>query len=149
MRIVVQRVLRAAVEVDGSTVSSIGRGLVVLVGFAKGDTVEELSWMAKKLPSLRIFEDSEGKMNLSAEEAGGEILVVSQFTIYGDCRKGRRPGFERSAPVEEARKLYEDFVVLLERTTCCPVKAGLFREHMHVELVNDGPVTLVIEKESG
>jgi len=147
VRVVVQRVERASVSVAGREEAAIGRGMVVLVGFGKGDGEGAVKWMAKKVASLRIFSDQEGKMNLPAEAVGGEILVVSQFTLYGDCRKGKRPSFDESADPARAERLYWSFLTELEEATPCPVRSGLFREHMHVSLVNDGPVTLIIERE--
>jgi D-tyrosyl-tRNA(Tyr) deacylase len=148
MRAVIQRVKRASVEIGDETIASIGRGLLLLVGFGDGDDEEILDWMAKKVVSLRVFEDEAGRMNLSIDDVGGEILVVSQFTLYGDCRKGRRPSFDKSAPPEVASRLYEAFLDRLKSRTGLAVRSGVFREHMHVSLVNDGPVTLLIEKEA-
>jgi D-tyrosyl-tRNA(Tyr) deacylase len=147
MRVVIQRVAKASVRVGDEEISSIGRGILVLAAFSKKDSESELQWMAKKIVSLRVFEDDNGKMNRTLQEMGGEILVVSQFTLYGDCRKGRRPGFDKSASPEQAQDLYERFVKILERESPGPVAEGVFREHMHVSLVNDGPVTLIIEKD--
>ncbi|NIM19103.1 MAG: D-tyrosyl-tRNA(Tyr) deacylase [Candidatus Latescibacteria bacterium] len=149
MRAVLQRVSEASVAVGGREISRIGRGFLVLIGFTRSDCDEVLQWMAQKISSLRLFEDEAGKMNCTLEEVGGEILAVSQFTLYGDCRKGRRPSFDKSAPPEQAEMLYEKFIDILKREAPCPVAAGVFREHMHVSLVNDGPVTLMIEKEAG
>ncbi len=148
MRAVIQRVKRASVEIGDETIASIGRGLLLLVGFGDGDDEEILDWIAKKVVSLRVFEDEAGRMNLSVDDVGGEILVVSQFTLYGDCRKGRRPSFDKSAPPEVASRLYEAFLDRLKSRTGLAVRSGVFREHMHVSLVNDGPVTLLIEKEA-
>ncbi|MGD0483189.1 MAG: D-aminoacyl-tRNA deacylase [Gemmatimonadales bacterium] len=145
MRAVVQRVSRAAVRVDGETVGAIGRGLVVLAGFAPGDDELVLAWMADKLAGLRVFGDAEGKMNLGIQEAGGAMLVVSQFTLYGDASKGRRPSFIGAAPPEQAEALYDRFVTLL-RERGVQVETGRFRAMMDVELVNDGPVTLLLER---
>jgi D-tyrosyl-tRNA(Tyr) deacylase len=145
VRAVVQRVSRAAVRVDGETVGTIGRGFVVLAGFAPGDTEPALAWMAEKLAGLRVFGDAEGKMNLGIEEIGGAMLVVSQFTLYGDASKGRRPSFTGAAPPEQAEALYERFVSLL-RERGVRVETGRFRAMMDVELVNDGPVTLLLER---
>jgi D-aminoacyl-tRNA deacylase len=145
VRAVVQRVSRAAVRVDGETVGAIGRGFVVLAGFAPTDTEPTLAWMAEKLAGLRVFGDAEGKMNLGIEEAGGAMLVVSQFTLYGDASKGRRPSFVGAAPPEQAEALYERFVALL-RERGVRVETGRFRALMEVELVNDGPVTLLLER---
>jgi len=148
MRIVLQRVSRAAVTVDGRVTGSIGPGLLLLVGFTGADTEAELAWMAEKVIGLRIFADEAGKMNRSVDEAGGALLVVSQFTLYGDTRKGRRPSFVDAARPEIAIPLYERFVALL-RATGLRVETGEFGAMMDVELVNDGPVTLILERENG
>ena len=145
MRAVVQRVSRAAVRVDGETVGAIGRGFVVLAGFAPTDAEPTLAWMADKLVGLRVFGDADGKMNLGIGEVGGEMLVVSQFTLYGDASKGRRPSFIGAAPPEQAEALYDRFVALL-RERGVKVETGRFRAMMDVELVNDGPVTLLLER---
>ena len=139
MRALVQRVASARVSVDGAEVSSIGRGLLVLLGVRDGDTDEQADWIARKLLALRIFEDAEGKMNLSVEDVGGELLCVSQFTLYGDARKGNRPSFVRAAAPEEAERLYERVRQTLG------AKGGRFGAKMAVDLVNDGPVTLLVE----
>ncbi len=144
MRAVVQRVTRAAVRVDGGTVGEIGPGLLVLVAVSKGDGPEEVEAMAGKLLRLRIFHDEAGKMNRSVEDVRGGLLVVSQFTLYGDVRKGNRPGFERAALPETARALYERLVGRLAESGLT-VANGRFAAHMEVELVNDGPVTLQID----
>jgi len=145
MRAVVQRVWKASVTVEGSRVGEIGKGLLVLVGFGEGDAREEMEWMAGKLQGLRVFSDAEGLMNLDITEVGGELLVVSQFTLYGDVSRGRRPSFVRAATPEAARRLYEEFVDIC-RGGIVPVSRGEFGARMEVELVNDGPVTLVIER---
>ncbi len=145
MRAVVQRVSRAAVRVDGETVGAIGRGFVVLAGFAPTDTEPSLAWMADKLVGLRVFADTEDKMNLALGDVGGAMLVVSQFTLYGDASKGRRPSFIGAAPPEQAEALYDRFVALL-RERGVRVETGRFRAMMDVELVNDGPVTLLLER---
>ncbi len=145
MRVVLQRVSRAEVRVAGKRVGSIGRGYVLLVGFKSADADEVLQWMADKISGLRLFPDADGKMNLPLEEVGGELLVVSQFTLYGDVRKGRRPSFVEAAEPEEAGRLYDRFVDLLRRGTV-PVDAGVFGAMMEVDLVNDGPVTLIIDR---
>ena len=139
MRALVQRVGRAAVSVDGETLASIGPGLLVLLGVRRGDTEAEADRMADKLRALRVFDDSEGRMNLSVAEAGGEILCVSQFTLYGDVRRGNRPSWVDAAPPEEAEPLYDR---VRERLGA---RGGSFGARMAVELVNDGPVTLLIE----
>lgn len=145
MRVVVQRVSRAAVRVDGETVGAIGRGFVVLAGFAPSDDEPALAWMAEKLAGLRVFGDAEGKMNLGIAEVGGAMLVVSQFTLYGDASKGRRPSFVAAAPPDRAEPLYDRFVGLL-RGRGVRVETGRFGAMMDVELVNDGPVTLLLER---
>ncbi|HTT66447.1 MAG TPA: D-aminoacyl-tRNA deacylase [Gemmatimonadales bacterium] len=145
MRVVLQRVSRAAVRVDGQTVGGIGRGFVVLAGFAPGDAEPALAWMADKIAGLRVFGDAEGKMNLPLAEVGGGVLVISQFTLYGDASKGRRPSFVGAAPPGEAEALYDRFVAML-RERGLPVETGRFGAMMEVEMVNEGPVTLVLEK---
>ena len=145
MRIVLQRVSRARVTVEGRVTGAIGRGLLLLVGFTGGDTDETLRWMAEKVVGLRVFTDPGGKMNLSVDEVGGALLVVSQFTLYGDARKGRRPSFVEAAPPGVAIPLYERFLELL-RAAGRPVETGEFGAMMEVELVNDGPVTLLLER---
>jgi D-tyrosyl-tRNA(Tyr) deacylase len=144
MRAVVQRVSAARVEVDGEAVGSIGRGLLVLVGVARGDGETQACWLADKVAGLRIFEDDGGKMNLSVEDVGGSVLAVSQFTLLGDCRRGRRPSFTGAAPPEEADRLYQQFVARL-RSAGLTVETGVFQARMAVHLVNDGPVTLVVD----
>lgn len=146
MRVVLQRVSEAGVAIDGAVVGEIGVGLMLLVGFTPGDEEEQLSWMADKIVSLRVFTDQEGKMNLSVDDVDGELLVVSQFTLYADTRKGRRPSFVHAAPPEIAVPLYERFVVLLEERVPGRVETGRFGAMMDVSLVNDGPVTLVLER---
>lgn len=145
MRTVLQRVTRASVTVDGRVVGEVGRGLMLLVGFTDGDGEDALRWMADKVVGLRIFPDDEGRMNRSLEEVGGGVLVVSQFTLYGDARNGRRPSFVEAARPEVAIPLYERFVELL-RASGRPVATGEFGAMMAVELVNDGPVTLILER---
>jgi len=144
MRAVVQRVSEATVVVEGETVGAIQQGLLVLLGVARGDTSQEALSLADKTATLRIFEDSEGKMNRSVEDVGGRILVVSQFTLLGDCRKGRRPGFTEAAPPELADTLYEEYVVAL-RERGVRVATGVFRAAMQVALVNEGPVTMLLD----
>jgi D-tyrosyl-tRNA(Tyr) deacylase len=147
MRVVLQRVSRASVLVDGRTLGSIGVGFLVLAGFAPTDGDATLAWMADKILGLRLFGDAEGKMNRDLAEVGGGVLVVSQFTLYGDARKGRRPSFIDAAPPEIAIPLYERFVALLrEKAGTIPIATGEFGAMMEVELVNDGPVTLLLEK---
>jgi D-tyrosyl-tRNA(Tyr) deacylase len=145
MRAVVQRVSRASVKVEGREVGVIGRGLLVLLGVARGDDGSKVAWMADKIAGLRIFPDEEGKMNRDVTSAGGEVLVVSQFTLYGDVSRGRRPSFVEAAPPEEAVSLYQAFVAAL-RERGLSVATGEFGATMQVELVNDGPVTLVIDR---
>ncbi len=148
MRVVVQRVSEASVEVDGKTVSSIGPGLLVLAAFRSGDAESDLEWMARKCLDLRIFQDEGGKMNRSLLDVGGGVLVVSQFTLYGECRKGRRPDFLGSAPAEEAGILYRKFIEIISRRHP-NVAEGIFGAKMNVRLVNDGPVTLIIDRSPG
>ncbi len=146
MRAVVQRVSHAAVRVNAETVGQIETGLVVLLGFAAGDTREAADYLAEKVASLRVFTDREGKMNLAVGEVQGAVLAVSQFTLYGDVRRGRRPSYIRAAAPEEAEPLYEYFLkALLGRGF--PVESGIFRAMMELELVNDGPVTILIDSE--
>jgi D-tyrosyl-tRNA(Tyr) deacylase len=144
MRVVVQRVSEARVDVDGEAVGQIGRGLLVLVGVAEGDVDQDAEWLSEKVSSLRIFEDSNGKMNLSVHDVRGSILAVSQFTLLGDCRKGRRPSYDKAARPEEAERLYGKFVETL-RAKGLPVGEGTFQARMKVHLVNDGPVTLMLD----
>ena len=144
MRAVVQRVRRARVTIDGATAGEIGVGLLVLLGVTHADTEEQGRWLAEKIVGLRIFSDPEGKMNRDVTEAGGAVLVVSQFTLYGDCRKGRRPSFIDAAPPPVAIPLYEAFINAI-RALGVPVATGRFGADMQVELVNDGPVTLIID----
>jgi D-aminoacyl-tRNA deacylase len=149
LRVVLQRVSSASVTVDGELSGAIGTGLLLLVGFTGGDTEDDLRWMAEKVVGLRVFNDAEGRMNLSLEEVGGKLLVVSQFTLYGDTRKGRRPSFVHAADPDEAIPLYERFVELLGERVSNEVATGRFGAMMEVELVNDGPVTLVLERGPG
>lgn len=144
MRALLQRVSRAEVRVDGKVTGAIGRGILVFAGIGAGDSDLQFRWMIDKIRGLRIFDDAQGKMNLSVEDIGGAILVVSQFTLFGDCRKGRRPDFTGAAPVAVAADLYERFVAMF-RQTGLPVETGVFRAMMDVDLVNDGPVTLFLE----
>ena len=144
MRAVVQRVSKAKVIVEEKTVGAIKRGLLVFVGVGKDDTEEDCEWLADKVSGLRIFEDEDGKMNLSVKDINGEVLVVSQFTLYGDCRRGKRPSFTEAAPPDKGKALYERFVELL-REKGLKVETGKFRAHMHVHLVNDGPVTILLD----
>jgi D-tyrosyl-tRNA(Tyr) deacylase len=144
MRAVIQRVTRARVVVDGETVGDINRGLLVLVGITHDDTPEQAKWLAEKVASLRIFPDDEGKMNRDLAEAGGAMLIVSQFTLYGDARKGRRPSFVDAAGPDQAIPLYETFVSAV-KALGIPTATGRFGAMMQVELVNDGPVTLMVD----
>ncbi len=144
MRAVVQRVTRGSVTVGGGLAGEIGRGFVVLLGVGQGDRPEDAAYLAEKIAGLRVFEDENGKMNLSLLETGGSVLAVSQFTLYGDCRKGRRPSFSGAAPPQEAKRLYEYFVEELEKRGL-RVARGSFGEHMTVEIINDGPVTLLLD----
>ncbi|MBI2538107.1 MAG: D-tyrosyl-tRNA(Tyr) deacylase [Gemmatimonadetes bacterium] len=145
MRVVVQRVSRATVTVNGRVTGSIGRGLLVLVGFAPADRPDQVEWMAEKVTGLRVFADDEGRMNRDLAAVGGAVLVVSQFTLYGDASKGRRPSFVGAASPEVAIPLYEAFIAAL-RARGIPVETGEFGAMMDVELVNDGPVTLILER---
>jgi D-tyrosyl-tRNA(Tyr) deacylase len=144
MRAVVQRVSQARVEVADEVAGTIGKGLMVLIGVERGDTSHDAIFLADKTAGLRIFEDDDGKMNRSVEEIGGEVLVVSQFTLLGDCRKGRRPGFSAAAAPELADALYETYVTALRQKDIA-VATGVFQAHMQVALVNDGPVTMLLD----
>ncbi len=144
MRAVVQRVGKAWVVVDGAETGRIGQGILVLLGVEKGDTERDAEYVVDKCLTLRIFEDEEGRMNHSVTETGGGVLIVSQFTLCGDCRKGRRPSFAGAADPEEGRRLYE-YAVGLARGRGVPVATGVFRAHMEVHLMNDGPVTLLVD----
>lgn len=146
MKVVLQRVSRARVTVKDQEVGRIGKGLCLLVGLGEGDGPEEVEWMTDKVIGLRVFADEEGRMNLPLEEVGGSVLVVSQFTLYGDTSKGRRPSFVDAADPEVAVELYDDFVQRLQRRLPGAVASGEFGEMMEVELVNDGPVTLILER---
>ncbi|WP_337476201.1 D-aminoacyl-tRNA deacylase [Acidaminococcus timonensis] len=144
MRAVVQRVTEASVTVEGKTVGSIGSGLMVLLGVEQEDTEKDGAYLAEKLAGLRIFEDDHEKMNLSVQQVGGSILLVSQFTLLGDVRHGKRPSFTQAAPPREADALYEDLADRL-RQKGIPVETGQFQAHMEVSLVNDGPVTILLD----
>lgn len=146
MRIVLQRVTSARVVVDGRVVGRIGRGYLLLVGFRADDDEVAMRWMAEKVAGLRLFPDEFGKMNLGLADVGGGILAVSQFTLYGDVRRGRRPSFVEAAPPDRARPMYDRFVEILRAVYPGPVETGEFGAMMDVELVNDGPVTLVLER---
>jgi D-aminoacyl-tRNA deacylase len=144
MRAVIQRVKRASVAVDGEVTGEIGRGLLILLGVSKRDTEREAEVLADKAIGLRIFDDADGKMNLALQDVGGSLLVVSQFTLYGDARRGRRPSFIDAAPPEVANRLYEHFVSAA-RARAVHVETGRFRAMMDVELLNDGPVTIILD----
>lgn len=144
MRAVVQRVRRSSVTVDGQVIGEIGHGLMVLLGVEDKDTEKDLAYMVDKLPNLRIFEDPDGKMNLSLLDVGGALLVVSQFTLLGDARKGRRPGFTDAARPEKANAMYEQLVSEI-RALGVQVETGQFQAHMMVDILNDGPVTLLLD----
>ena len=144
MRAVLQRVSQARVEVDGQVVGSIGRGLVVLLGIARTDAPADADYLAEKILGLRIFPDDEGKMNRGLTDIGGSLLVISQFTLYGDTRKGRRPSFDQAAPPQQARGLYEYFLEAV-RSRAVPCQAGIFQAMMEVHLINEGPVTIICE----
>jgi D-tyrosyl-tRNA(Tyr) deacylase len=144
MRAVIQRVKSAQVSVDGRISGKIGKGLLVLLGVGKGDGESDLSFLTSKIPELRIFEDATGKFNLSLKEIDGEMLVVSQFTLYGDCRKGRRPSFTEAEEPTAAKRLYEQFISKLKEEAI-PVQTGEFQAKMEVHLINDGPVTLLLD----
>lgn len=148
MRAVLQRVSRAEVVVVGAQVARIGKGILALIAISRQDAVQDLQWMAKKIMELRIFEDSSGKMNLSLQDTQGELLIVSQFTLYGDCKKGRRPSYTDAAPPAEAETLYNDFVSLV-RQSMPSVQTGKFQAIMEVRLINSGPVTILLDSRSG
>lgn len=145
MRALLQRVSQARVEIDGEVVGAIGRGFVVLLGVAQDDGPAEAAWLANKVAGLRLFEDAEGKMNLALEDVGGSVLVVSQFTLYGDASRGRRPSFSHAAPPEQAEPLVEAFIAGL-RDAGLTVATGRFGAMMEVIIHNDGPVTLLVER---
>jgi D-tyrosyl-tRNA(Tyr) deacylase len=147
MRALLQRVSRARVTVDGKCVGEIGPGLLVLLGIHRTDTAHEAAWLARKVASLRVFPDPEGKMNLSVQENGRHLLIVSQFTLYGDTRKGNRPSYLEAAPPDRAKPLYESFVEHCRQLPGITVETGVFQAHMEVQLVNDGPVTVLCQTE--
>lgn len=152
MKAVVQRVAHARVEVSGEVVGSIDRGLLVYLGVAQGDTQRDLEWLANKVQNLRIFEDEQGKMNRDVSDIAGSLLVISQFTLLGDCRKGNRPSFALAMPPKEAEQMYESFVALLRdrgREKGVSVATGRFRADMKVFSLNDGPVTMLIDSREG
>jgi len=144
MRVVLQRVECAAVKVNGVEVARIGRGLLALVGIARDDSAEDMEWTVRKIAGLRIFDDADGKLNLSLREIGGQLLLVSQFTLYGDCRKGRRPSYSDAAPPTEAENMYRQFVEIA-RKSIPDVQTGQFQAMMDVSLTNSGPVTLILD----
>jgi D-tyrosyl-tRNA(Tyr) deacylase len=144
MRAVVQRVREARVRVDGQVVGEIGHGLVALIGVARDDGPADIAYLGPKIRDLRVFDDGDGKMNLALADVGGAILAVSQITLYGDCRRGRRPSFDRAAGAESGRVLF-DALLLELRASGVKVETGLYQAHMHVELVNDGPVTILLD----
>ncbi|MDX1638825.1 MAG: D-aminoacyl-tRNA deacylase [Balneolaceae bacterium] len=146
MRVVVQRVRKAAVESDGSVTGSIGSGLLLLVGIHEEDTDKEMGWICEKILRLRIFDDEQGKMNLSVRDVGGELLVVSQFTLYGDAEKGNRPSYIEAAGPEKAEKLYEEMIRYLKDHSNLKVQTGIFGAYMNVRLENDGPVTIILDR---
>ncbi len=148
MRAVVQRVARARVTVAGEEIAAIGKGILALVAISREDSKTDLEWMARKIPELRMFDDTEGRLNLSLLDVGGELLLVSQFTLYGDCRKGRRPSYTDAAPLAQAESLYEEFVHLV-RQWVPGTQSGRFQADMLVELVNSGPVTLILDSPQG
>jgi len=148
MRAVVQRVNRAKVTINGGTSGEIGQGLLILLGVGQGDTEADASYLAEKIAGLRVFEDAEGKMNRSVADVGGSVLAVSQFTLYGDVRRGKRPSFDAAAPPDQARRLYEFFVARIQALGL-PCQTGRFQEMMQVELVNEGPVTILLDSGKG
>lgn len=144
MRVIVQKVLSSRVTVDNELIGSIDKGFNLLIGFCKEDTLEDLKYMSDKILNLRVFEDEDDKLNLSLLDVNGDILAISQFTLYGDCRKGRRPNFMNAMGGEEANKLYEEFVDILKKSGL-KVETGKFGAHMKVDIVNDGPVTIMLD----
>jgi D-tyrosyl-tRNA(Tyr) deacylase len=147
MRTVVQRVNRASVSVEGQITGQIGQGLLVFLGVGRNDTPKDITILADKITHLRVFEDADGKMNLSVKDIGGGILLISQFTLYGDCRKGRRPDFTAAAPPASANMLYEQMIAAL-RQNGVPVQTGVFAAHMEIDSLNDGPVTILLDTQS-
>ncbi|AAK80230.1 D-tyrosyl-tRNA(Tyr) deacylase [Clostridium acetobutylicum] len=144
MRAVVQKVKKSSVKVDGKVVGQIGKGINALIGITEGDTLEDIEYLKNKILNLRIFEDEEGKLNKSLKDVNGELLVISQFTLYGDCRRGRRPSFIEALSGDKSEKIYNDFVDLC-RKEVPNVQTGVFGAHMDVDIQNDGPVTLLID----
>lgn len=145
MRAVVQRVKRAEVRVDDQVTGKIGKGLLVLLGVGQGDEQKDLEYLANKIANLRIFEDTDGKMNLSIQDVEGDLLVVSQFTLYGDCRKGKRPSYSDAARPEEAQRFYNEFITFLKEKFSLKVETGVFQAMMDVDFINEGPVTLLLD----
>ena len=145
MKAVIQRVTSASVTVEGKIVGQIGRGIMILLGVEKGDTGAKADWLVDKICALRFFSDDDGKMNRSVVDCSGSLLVVSQFTLAGNCNKGRRPSFDTAAPPDEGKRLYEYFVAAAKRTGI-PTETGIFQADMQVALVNDGPVTFILER---
>jgi D-tyrosyl-tRNA(Tyr) deacylase len=145
MKAVIQRVASASVAVEGQVVGRIGEGIMILLGVEKGDAEPQADWLVEKICGLRMFSDDAGKMNLSVQDIGGALLVVSQFTLAGNCAKGKRPSFDAAAPADEGKRLYEYFVAAAGRTGL-PVETGIFQADMQVSLVNDGPVTFILER---
>ena len=145
MKLVIQRVKHARVEVDGKEVFAIGKGLLIFIGISKEDDGTQIEWLAKKAAELRIFEDDQDKMNLSLKDINGEILLVSQFTLYGSCIKGRRPDFLNASQPQKAEKMYLDFAEAIKQNSIIP-KLGEFGKHMDITLLNDGPVTMILER---
>lgn len=148
MRVLIQRVSRASVTVEGTVSGSIGQGLLILTGFQASDNAEVMDKLIKKILQLRIFSDEAGKMNLSVQDVEGGILLVSQFTLYADCRKGNRPSYIQASPPEQARLQYQDFVHRFREATPLPIETGIFAADMKVELLNDGPVTIWIDSDT-
>jgi len=146
MRAVIQRSKQASVTVNGRVTGQINSGLVVLLGIQDSDSSKDIEWMVEKIRNLRIFEDENGKMNLSLCDKGGEMLIISQFTLYGDCRKGRRPGYSKAAPAAVAEKMYNEFITAVKNTGTT-VATGQFQADMDVQLINDGPVTLLLDSD--
>lgn len=146
MKVVLQRAKNASVTVDENQVGAISSGLVLLVGIHQKDTEEEMQWICEKILKMRIFDDKDGKMNLSVQDVGGELLVISQFTLYGDASKGNRPSYIEAAGPEKAKKLYEQMIAYLKDNSGLKVESGTFGAYMDVKLTNDGPVTIVLEK---
>lgn len=146
MKAVIQRVKKAKVTTENTIVGQIGKGILVLAAFHKNDTLDTFKWMSHKIANLRIFSDENDKLNLSVQDVGGEILIVSNFTVYGDTKKGARPSYSHSADPETAEKLYDDFIKYIKSNYRINIQTGKFRAMMDIELINDGPVTLIVEK---